>query len=351
MNGPRHRRGSPPNPFAPHSSRPVLPVTTTRLLASLLGLALLPACDSTPAEPRSSAAPVRLIAISGDGQRGPAGQELPEAIVVQAVDGRGKAVRQQLVSFVVTAGGGSVWAGAAITDARGYARERWRLGPTPGENRLDARMVDQATGEALLLHSFVATAVEVQPESCNGVDDDLDGGVDEGLFYCVGGAPAPNTDGAACLQGWGDADGVAANGCEAVTDLAGDYTLDPALVLHCPSLIPGFETFRVRSVRVSEASPGLLGLSVPIDFNLLSYSVDLGVRHDPATGAFAGSGPVPDSGDLEADGTFSIDGAFTAPGRFDATVRLTLHLSYTHSGITRSTQCAPLDEAVVGTRD
>ncbi len=54
-------------------------------------------------------------------------------------------------------------------------------------------------------------------EVCNGIDDDLDGLVDEGLFYCINGTPAPNTDGDhSCLTVWWvDANGDPADGCEA----------------------------------------------------------------------------------------------------------------------------------------
>ena len=52
------------------------------------------------------------------------------------------------------------------------------------------------------------------PEVCDGVDNDHNGEVDDGLAYCFGGVPAPNTDGAVCLAGFLDEDGDAVNGCE-----------------------------------------------------------------------------------------------------------------------------------------
>jgi hypothetical protein len=56
-------------------------------------------------------------------------------------------------------------------------------------------------------------------EVCNGIDDDLDGDTDEGLFYCINGSPAPNTDGEnSCWDTWFDVDGIAVNGCEAQSD-------------------------------------------------------------------------------------------------------------------------------------
>jgi hypothetical protein len=52
------------------------------------------------------------------------------------------------------------------------------------------------------------------PETCDGVDNDLDREIDEGLRYCVDGVAAPNTDGSACLPGFEDANSDSADGCE-----------------------------------------------------------------------------------------------------------------------------------------
>jgi hypothetical protein len=50
---------------------------------------------------------------------------------------------------------------------------------------------------------------------CDGVDNDLNGDVDDGLGYCFGGDSAPNMDGATCLAGFFDVDVDAVNGCAA----------------------------------------------------------------------------------------------------------------------------------------
>jgi hypothetical protein len=52
------------------------------------------------------------------------------------------------------------------------------------------------------------------PEICDGVDNDGDGNTDEDLQYCFAGQTAPNTDGAACLIGFGDTNGNPEDGCE-----------------------------------------------------------------------------------------------------------------------------------------
>jgi hypothetical protein len=65
-----------------------------------------------------------------------------------------------LVNFVVvTDGGGSVFAGAAQTNADGEARERWTLGPVAGEHVVEARAVDQTTGDPIVFGRITATAL------------------------------------------------------------------------------------------------------------------------------------------------------------------------------------------------
>jgi hypothetical protein len=104
----------------------------------------------------------------GDGQSGPPGTELPEPLVVRLLTGAGRPVPGQIVNFVVTRGGGSVFAGRAITDADGIAKERWTLGAAPGENEVQARAVDATTGERLVFGTFRASAGEAPPPAAAG---------------------------------------------------------------------------------------------------------------------------------------------------------------------------------------
>ncbi len=97
--------------------------------------------------------------VSGDEQTGVAGEELLAPLVVRVVDSAGRAVPQQIVNFRVTTGGGSVFAGAGLTNADGIAQERWTLGPNPADSqRVEARAVDNVTGAALTFAIFAATA-------------------------------------------------------------------------------------------------------------------------------------------------------------------------------------------------
>lgn len=96
--------------------------------------------------------------LSGNDQRGLVGTELPDPLVVQVLDATGRPVARQPVNFVVTQGGGSVYVGMAITDARGLAREWWTLGPTAGTNIIEVRALDRVSSRPLVLGRFYATA-------------------------------------------------------------------------------------------------------------------------------------------------------------------------------------------------
>jgi hypothetical protein len=127
----------------------------TLVPAVLALLALAAGCDS----PTSSGAgtPAALDIVSGDLQTQTVGRALAQELVVEVTDDKGRPVRGQIVNFRVTAGGGTVFAGAALTDDDGQARERWTLGTVAGDTqRVEARAVDPATGQALVFASFRA---------------------------------------------------------------------------------------------------------------------------------------------------------------------------------------------------
>lgn len=102
--------------------------------------------------------PASLIILSGQDQSGSPGQELPQVLQVKVVDSLGNAVPGQIVNFKVVSGGGSVFAGAAITTDSGIAKERWTLGTSTADSqRVEARAVDPASGVGLVFGVFRAT--------------------------------------------------------------------------------------------------------------------------------------------------------------------------------------------------
>lgn len=97
--------------------------------------------------------------LSGSGQEAMAGMELPNPVQVRVLDEVGRPLAGQVVRFEVTAGGGEVFAGAAVTDSRGYAREWWTLGLKPGVNRLEVRILDAALQPGRILGTFEARGI------------------------------------------------------------------------------------------------------------------------------------------------------------------------------------------------
>src|SRR5687768_10505090 len=80
------------------------------------------------AGPRPAGPPKSVTIVSGDLQTGTVGAALPSPLVVRVTDASARPVAGQVVNFRVVKGGGSVFAGAAITNANGLAQERWTLG-------------------------------------------------------------------------------------------------------------------------------------------------------------------------------------------------------------------------------
>jgi hypothetical protein len=110
--------------------------------------------------------------------------------------------------------------GAYTRAVRRVARHSREIGSDQAIASLDQAI---AAFDALaVLHAVMLTEcqpVPPDPEVCDGVDNDGDGQADEGLFYCVNGSPAANTNGEnSCLPGFSDEDGLAFNGCESALD-------------------------------------------------------------------------------------------------------------------------------------
>jgi hypothetical protein len=91
-------------------------------------------------EPPVTADPVRIERVEGNDQSAAAGSLVAVPPAVKVTDAGGRPVAGVAVSFMVTAGGGTVEGGEATTGSNGVARvAAWRLGPTPGPNTVEAR--------------------------------------------------------------------------------------------------------------------------------------------------------------------------------------------------------------------
>jgi hypothetical protein len=128
---------------------------TLRCLAATTGLAaMLAACGGD--EPDAGVASVQTIA--GQAQTGPVGVELPATLTARVLNSSGAPIAGQRVDFRVTAGGGRAFAGAVVSDAEGYARERWTLGTTAGPQAMEVRAVD-GNGQSVVFARFTASAL------------------------------------------------------------------------------------------------------------------------------------------------------------------------------------------------
>jgi hypothetical protein len=91
--------------------------------------------------------------VSGDGQSGPAGTAMPNALVVELTDTANAPVSGESVQFIVTAGGGSVAPASPNTGANGRASVTWTLGAA------GAQQVTATTKDTAFAVTFRATAV------------------------------------------------------------------------------------------------------------------------------------------------------------------------------------------------
>ena len=141
-----------------------------RISRLLLAVGLLTAAACEDPGGSGERTPARLDVISGDLQSDTVGKEIAQPLVVRVVDDRDRPVRNRLVNFVVTTGGGSVLAGSAVTDADGEARERWTLGTVAGDTqRVEARVMDASTGQPIVLGTARAVGVPDAPAAASAV--------------------------------------------------------------------------------------------------------------------------------------------------------------------------------------
>lgn len=83
--------------------------------------------------------PANLVLLSGNGQTGTAGGNIPELPKVKVTDANGNFVAGVAVTFTPGANSGTVTGGSTVTDASGVAIVgSWKLGSTPGPQTLIA---------------------------------------------------------------------------------------------------------------------------------------------------------------------------------------------------------------------
>ncbi len=120
----------------------------------------------TSGDEQQESRPHTLRKLSGDNQQGLAGEQLATPFVVSVLDEDGTAIAGAVVTFSVTAGGGTLSAATATTNTSGQARSTLTLGSEPGTNTV------AATVAGLEPETFTATAIEQTPHSLTKVSGD-----------------------------------------------------------------------------------------------------------------------------------------------------------------------------------
>jgi hypothetical protein len=147
-----------------------------------IAVVVLWSCDSGATGLRASRAPASLEIAGGDMQSATVGSEVADPIVARVLNEAGEPVRGQLINFRVTAGGGSVFAGSALTDNLGIARDRWTLGTSVADSqRVEARAIGE-NGEPLVFGVFRATATADVPDSVRVVSGDAQNAIVTSAF-------------------------------------------------------------------------------------------------------------------------------------------------------------------------
>jgi hypothetical protein len=142
----------------------VFVTVSTSLVA--FALSLLLACSGDGITAPQLKLLLSIVPGGGENQSGVAGTTLSLPLVVQVTGVTGSA-NAQILNFVVTSGGGSVFANVVQTATpssgpysklSGIGQDTWTLGPTAGPQTVEARLVDPKTGATLTQAVFHATA-------------------------------------------------------------------------------------------------------------------------------------------------------------------------------------------------
>ena len=121
---------------------------TTLTLGSAPGrnivLAIVDDLESVTFSALTRSAPTTLDKVGGDEQQGSSGSPLTAPLVVSLLDQGGSPMAGVTVTFAVTAGGGTLSATTATTDAQGRAATTLTLGRAPGPNTVEVTVAGLA---------------------------------------------------------------------------------------------------------------------------------------------------------------------------------------------------------------
>lgn len=261
------------------------------------------------------AGPAALVT-AGDGQSGLVSESLGQPLAVTVRDAQGNPLEQIVVEFAVTAGGGTLSAQSATSDAQGRAQVELTLGASPGPNTVTATVSPQ--GGTPLVATFNATALAVTGASASASGGGQVGVVGTQLaaplrvtVLDAQGAPAPNV----VVDFQVTAGGGSVSPASATTDAQGmastTHVLGTAVGAHTVTAqVPGVsspQTFNATATAAAAASlriqstppnagPGAafsLNVEVSDAFgNPASADVSLAIGTNPVGGSLSTPGGV-----------------------------------------------------------
>ncbi|MGI8497446.1 MAG: Ig-like domain-containing protein [Gemmatimonadaceae bacterium] len=224
---------------------------TLTLACTMLGVA----CGGDGPTGNDIGPPARLDIVSGDDQTATVGAELPAALVVKVLDANGRPIPNQVVNFVVTLGGGHVFAGAASTTTAGIAQERWTLGTVAGPQTIEVRSVDGVTGQPRTWSVFRATATPGAAQSVVVVGGDAQSG--------VAGQPLPDSLAVKVVDQYGN--GVA-NVSVAWSAKSGSGSISPATSTSSSSGVAKARWMLAATAGVDSATATAAGIAAAASF-------------------------------------------------------------------------------------
>jgi hypothetical protein len=117
-------------------SRRLRHVLSARNAAFLIALVAASACTLDT----GVSGPSAVIKYTGDQQRAPANTALDLPLKVIVVNQFGQPLQNITVSWVIASGGGTLGAGATVTDESGLTSVTYTTGPTAGQAVIEARV-------------------------------------------------------------------------------------------------------------------------------------------------------------------------------------------------------------------
>ena len=239
-------------------------------LASAEGLAGSPVVFNHTAIAGSASG---VVIVSGNGQTAAPGATLPEPLVVQVVDEGANPVVGAAVTWVVTAGGGTLDPATGPTDESGRASTTWTLGSSAGANT--AQAIVSGVGQAVFTATAaVGTPSVIQIVSGNGQSGEAGTALDAQLVVQVLDDADNPVSGAAVswsIESGGGSISPASGPTDAQGRAAAAWTLGPAT--------------GTQRVRATAAGAGTVRFEATATAGAAAV---LGIRREPSPGVVVG---------------------------------------------------------------